>query len=177
MSKRKLVDEVASGSANIKVKIDGTFLNNLCGDTKGEIEGKLELGPTLLDITKGLELVTRKKNDKDLFKYTIMLYISRGAINNAIQFLEIESELKAIQILEIFLKHLQYRLPGGETLNKKKKEIARDEDFYWLEISDDHAYIYIGDSDGKSYKNNLCDAMDFIYRRDPENRPSLCSIM
>lgn len=187
MPKRKLVTEVASGSGG-KVRIDGEFINNLTGDTKDELEGILELGPTLLDITKGLKLTTSKKNDEeaDLFKYTIMMYIRRSAIDNTVQFLEIESELLKDEIIDTLFQHLKYKLPGDEKLNKRKRKdgsfstreyFGMDEEFYWLNLADDHAYIYIGESDGKRYKNNFTNAIDFIYRSDPENKPSLCSIM
>lgn len=184
MSKRKLVSEEAvSGSAKTcNVKIDDTFLNSLFGAAKDELDGKLELGATMLDITKGLKHVMPNKNDADakLFKYTILLYISRGAINNAAQFLEIESELSQKEIITILFEYLKYKLPAGRRLNKQKtdKYFGRDADLYWLEISEDHAYIYVGDSDGRRYDNNLTDVMDFIYRKDPANRPRLlCSIM
>lgn len=62
MLERKLSNEASSGSVD-RVKVDGEILNNLFDDTKAkdELVGKLELGPTLLDITKGLKLVTHKK--------------------------------------------------------------------------------------------------------------------
>lgn len=186
MSQRKLLNgEVMSLSGSTgEMKIDDTFLTNLFGDTKDEIDGKLELGPTLLDITEGLKHVTQKKNDEDvnLIKYTIMLYINRGAINNAVQFLEIESGLpEEKEIAMILFEHLKYKLPGCKRLNKRKKDgifttrkyFGRDEDFYWLQIEEGHAFIYVGKSDGQSYRNNLSDAIKFIYRRDPQNKPSL----
>lgn len=185
MSKREFVSEVASGSDG-KVKINDKFLINLFGDTKDEIVGKLELGPTMLDITKGLKIVKQKKDGDCLFKYTIMLYISRSVVNNAVQFLEIESKLSQEEIIDILFKHLKYELPDGEKLNKRKKKngvfserkyFGKDDDFYFLEISEDHAFIYIGESDGKCYENNFTSAIDFIFRNDPEKKPSLCSIM
>lgn len=189
MSKRKLVSEVASGSGG-KININNDFLNNLFGDTQDELVGKLELGPTMMDITKGLEIVKQRKNDDMCLsnKYTILMYISRGAVNVAAQFIEIESELTKEEIIDIFFQHLKYKLPGGKRLNKQKKKngvfsarkyFGRDDadGFDWLEISQDHAYIYIGDSDGKYYPNSIIGARDFIYRRDPENKPTLCSIM
>lgn len=182
MSKRKLVCEAVSGSNDCNVKTDDTFLNHLFG-AANELNGKLELGETLLDITKGLKHVTqkKKKNDADakFYKYTILLYITRGVINSAAQFLEIESKFSQKEIINILFKHLKYELPDGSRLNRRKegKYFGRDHDLYWLEISEDHAYIYVGDSDGRCYTNNLKDVMDFIYRKDPENRPRLCSIM
>lgn len=99
-SKRKLVGEVVSG---------GDFFNNMFGDAVDEQSGKLELGPTMLDITKALKYVTEGNNNDDavnLKKYTIMLCISRGAINNAFQFFEIESKMLQEEILDIFLSIL-----------------------------------------------------------------------
>lgn len=181
MSKRKLVTEVASGSSSGEVKVNEIFLNNIIGDTKDESEGKLELGSTMLDIRKGLEIVTKKNGDENLKKYTIMLYISRGAVNNAAQFLEIESEAKASEIIEVLFKHLKYRLPSGEKISRRKdkkhKYFGSHDGFYLLQISHDHAYIYIGHSDGRHYKNNFTDVVDFVYRNDPDNKPKLCSIM
>lgn len=186
MSKRKLLSEVASGSAG-EVKINRVFLNNIYGNTADELVGKLALGPTLLDITKGLKHVAQKRNDEDmkLFKYTIMLYISRGAINNAVQFLEIESKLPQEEIIEILFEHLKYKLPDGKRLNKRKKAgifserkyFGTDGDLHWLQILGDHAYIYIGESDGIHYKNSFIGAIDFIFRKNPENKQDICSIM
>lgn len=113
------------------------------------------------------------------------MYISRGAINNAVQFLEIESELSKDEIMEIFFKHLKYELPGDEKLNRRKnkngefsrKYFRADDEFNWLEISENHAYIYIGDSDGNYYRNSFVGAIDFIYRSQPENKHCMCSIM
>lgn len=184
MSQRKLLNGVVmSRGSDGEMKIDDTFLNNLFGDIKDEIFGKLELGPTLLDITEGLKHVTQKNvEDVNLFKYTIMLQINRSVINNAVQFLEIESKLSdKEEIIEILFEHLKYRLPGGKRLNKRKKNgifsarkyFGKDEDFYWLQIEEDHAFIYIGKSDGRIYKNNFFDAINFIYRKDPENKPCL----
>lgn len=182
MPKRKLVSEVASGSDG-KVKINETFLNNLVGDTEDddEFDGKLELGPTSIDITNGLKIVTKKTGEKPTTKYTVMLYISRSVMNTAVQFLEIESELPQNEIIEIFFKHLKCELPGDEKIKRGKKtsrrHFGKDEDFNFLVLSKGHAYVYINKSDGKKYRNDLTDAMNFIYRNDPENRPSLCSIM
>lgn len=180
MSKRKLVTEIASGSDG-KVKIYETGLNNLFGDSKDESNGKLELGPTMLDVTKGLKIVTKKNGDEPADKYTIMMYISRGFLNTAVQFFEIESQFSKNEIIELLFKHLKSALPGDEKVvkgkNRKQRYFRQDGEFPFLLISEDHAYIYIGDSDGKSYKNDITDAMNFIYRKDPENRPSLCSIM
>lgn len=187
MSKRKLVHEAVSGSTDSKVKIDDTLLNTLFCDEKDELDGKLELGPTMLDITKGLKYLTLKNNDIEdmkMFKYTILLYITRG-LSNAAQFLEIESKLSQKEIIDILFAHLKYKLPGGKRLNKRKKDgkfstqkyFEDDVDFHWLNISTDHAYIYVGDSDGKRYDNNLTSVMNFIYRSNLENRPRLCSIM
>lgn len=109
-----------------------------------------------------------------------MLYISRGAINNAVQFFEIESELPHKEIIEVFFEHLKYELPGGDEINRdkdKRKHFGREDDLYFLEISKGHAYIYVGESDGISYENNVTDAINFIYRKDPDNKPSLCPIM
>lgn len=60
MSKRKVVSDVVSGS-NGKLVVNDTFMNNLLGDITDKHRGKLELGSTLLDVTKGLKLVTSKK--------------------------------------------------------------------------------------------------------------------
>lgn len=73
-----------------------------------------------------------------------MLFISCDAIHNAVQFLEIESLLTQEQIVVILFERLKYKLPGGRKLNKRKKDLACkyfgiDEDFYWLEISEEHA--------------------------------------
>lgn len=181
MSKRKLVTEVASGS-NGKVKLNETFLNNLVGDTTDETIGKIELGPTMMNITKGLKIVVKKVDDQNLLnKYTIMMYITRGAVNQAVQFFDIESQFTENEILEFFFKHLKYELPSDEKINKGKKKklqyFGRDHGLHYLEISKAHAYIYIGKSDGRKYENNYSDVLNFIFRDDPENRPSLCSIM
>lgn len=55
MSKRKLVIEVACGSGG-KVQLNETVIENLIGNTKDEFYGKLELGPTMLDIREGLKI-------------------------------------------------------------------------------------------------------------------------
>lgn len=188
MSQRKIVRVAVSGSGDGTAKINGMFLSNLFGDTRDEILGKLELGPTFLDITNGLKHITQENgvdNDTVSIKYTIMLYISRGAVNNAVQFLHIESLLSKKEIINIFFEHLNYKLPHGKRLNKRKidgvfkqrKYFGADEDFVWLSIAADHAYIYIGDYDGEDYKNNYSSAIDFIYRNNPENKPTLCVIM
>lgn len=204
-SNQILESEVTPGvgsSTNGEVKLDCNFLNNLFTNvkTKDGEEGYLELGPTLLDIRKGLKIVMQKKKNDDetaapaaaaaaaaacispssqLFKYTIMLYISRGALNNAVQFLEIESALSQKEIIAILFKHLKYKLPSDEKLNKRCKKdgtskyLSHDEQFHWIEISEDHAYVYVGGSDGKCYENSFVGSLDFIYRIDPENKPSL----
>lgn len=174
-----MVSEIASGSGG-KVKINDTCLNNLIGDTEDELVGKLELGSTMLDITKGLKIVKQRKDDaKCLCKYTILMYITRSAWNTASQFSEIESELSKGEIIEVLLKHLKYELADGSRIYKRKKNkyFGKGDGFYWLNLSEDHAYIYVGDSDGKRYKNNFTDVIDFIYRNNPENKPSVCSIM
>lgn len=182
MSKRKLVTEIVSGSSSSgKVKTNETVLDNLLSETQDEVDGKLELGATILDVRKGLKIVTKKNGDEPVCKYTIMLYISRGFLSTAVQFLEIESQLSKNQILELLFKHLKCTLPNDEKIvkgkNRKQRYFQQDAEFPFLLISLKHAYIYIGDSDGKSYKNDITDAMNFLYRKDPENRPSLCSIM
>lgn len=182
MSKRKVVKEVASGSGDGKLHIDETFLNNLTGNTEYDGKGKLELGPTMLDIREGLKIVSEKKDGEKLFKYTIMLYICRGGINAAVQFLEIESHLPIKEIREVFFKHMKYSLPDNEKIHKrvgKKCKYFGEEvgDLFYIALSIGHAYIYIAESDGKKYDNSLSGSLDFIYRTDPENRPSLCSIM
>lgn len=184
MSKRKIVSEIASGS-NGELIANDTVLNNFFGDTKDEIVGRLEMGSTMLDITKALDIVKQKKDGDSLFKYTIMLYITRSAANNAAQFIEIESPLIKTKILDIMFEHLKYKLPGGKKLNKRKRDgvfcarkyFGEEDDFFFLQISEDHAFIYIGDSDGKHYKNNFSSVMNFVYRKDPTKKPTLCSIM
>lgn len=180
MPKRKMVSEIASCSGG-KLKIDKTVLNNLVGDTKDDNEGKLELGPTMLDISKGLKAVKEKNGDKPAAKYTILMYIMRSTFNSAVQFIEIESQFSKSEIIEILFKHIKCKLPGKEKFvkgkNSKKKCFLQESEFFALQISLDHAYVYIGDSDGKKYKNDLTDALNFLFRSDPENRPSLCSIM
>lgn len=184
MSKRKLVNEIANGSDG-EVKINDTFLNILFGDPKDELVGKLELGSTMLDITRGLKIVKQKKDDDCLIKYTIMLYITHSAFNNAVQFLEIESKLSQPEIIDILFQHLKYKLPGGKRLNKRKKDgifserkyFGKEDDFYLLEILKDHAYIYIGESDGKCYENNYISATEFVFRKEPEKNPMLYSII
>lgn len=101
MPKRKLVTEVASAS-NGNVKLDETFLNNLVGDTTDETVGKIELGPTMMDITKGLKVVVNKRDDGEPIKYTVMMYITRGAVNQAVQFFEIESQFTESEIIDFF---------------------------------------------------------------------------
>lgn len=188
MPKRKLVTgEVARGSNGNLERVDGTFVNNLFGDTEDKHKGRLELGPTLIDIRNGLTQITQKnEGDKDLLKYTIMLYISRGLINNAVQFLNIESKIRDKgEIINVLFEYLKCKLPGGKRLNKRKKDgvftarkyFGSDGDFKFLEIVNQQAYVYVGDADGKLYRNNFASAMDFIYRDDPENKPTLCSIM
>lgn len=109
-------------------------------------------------------------------KYTIMLYISRGVASNAVRFIEIESLLSRKEIIKILLKHLKYRLPSDEKLNKRKKSIkGEDDEFDYLEISKDHAYVYIGDSDGKKYQNSFSGSLDFLYRSNPGDKPTLPS--
>lgn len=116
MSKRKLVTEIASGKDG-KLKINETVLNNLTGDTKDETDGKLELGPTLMGVTKGLKIVTKKNGVEPAYKYTIMMYISRF-VNTAVQFIEIESQFSKNQILELLFKHLKCTLPGKKKITK-----------------------------------------------------------
>lgn len=193
MSERKLVGQVASGSGG-QADICVDFLNNIFGDIKDEIEGRLVLGPTTLDITEGLKVVKQKNNDDDNDanekQYTIMLNISRGAINSAVQFLEIKSKLTEKEILYILFEHLKYKLPISydepSRLNKRKRKDGTfwahkyfeiDGEFHCLVISRGHAYIYIGESDGKYYKNSFSGASDFIFRNDPDGAPNLCSII
>lgn len=180
MPKRKLVTEVASAS-NGNVKLDETFLNNLVGDTTDETVGKIELGPTMMDITKGLKVVVNKRDDGEPIKYTVMMYITRGAVNQAVQFFEIESQFTESEIIDFFFKYLKYKLPSDVKLSKGKKKKLQyfgcDHRLHYLEISRGHAYIYIGKSDGKKYENNYSDVLNFVFRDDPENKPSLCSIM
>lgn len=158
-----------------------------------ETDGLLVLGAILLDIRNGLEILTRRKNrvvtrsrtnyDEHVFKYTVMLYINRDSYNVGVQFLEIFSDLPKSKIIEIFFNNLKCELPYGKQLNREKnnklKHFGEHDGFYLLEIWKEHAYIYIGDSDGEHYHNNIVDAVNFIYRDKPlaYDKPNLCSMM
>lgn len=155
-----------------------------------ETNGLLVLGSSLLDIRKGLEIVARRlncvvtrsrNNNIHVAKYTVLLYINHGFYNQAVQFIEIESNLLKSEIIDLFFTHLEYKLPRGRKISKEKKDklkyFGQHDDFNLLEISRDQAYVYIGDYDGRSYKNHIVDAVDFVYRHDIMNKPSMCSIM
>lgn len=151
-----------------------------------ETNGLLSLGSIFLDIRNGLKILNHRKNrvvtrsrtkyDKCVFKYTVMLYIDRDSYNVGVQFLEIESDLTKNKIIEIFFKNLKYELPYCKQINSEK-HFGEHDGFCLLEIWKNHAYIYIGDSDGKHYQNDIVDAVEFVYRDKPYDKPNLCSIM
>lgn len=185
MSKRK-IEEILSIDDK-KLRINKRVLNNLIGDTQAETIGILELGPTMMNITKGLKRIAQEKDDcikseTKLVKYTIAMIIHRSVFNNAVQFIEIESNFTKPTILSALLDRLEYNLPNEEKINKQKKTkyiFTDDEDpnLFLLDISENHAYIYISESDGECYENNYTDAIKFIYRKNPEKNPFSCSIM
>lgn len=162
-----------------------TFLY-MFGNPHDEIVGKLKIGSTMLNITEALNDVKSENSEETLFSYTIALYIAHDIFNIAVQFIEIKSNLLKSEIITIIFKKLDYCLPGEERIDRRQyrngeflcqKYFGYDSDFFWLVISQGHAYIHIGNFDGIHYQNNFKDYLNFIFRSDPENIPELCTML
>lgn len=126
-------------------------------NTQNEITSILELGSIKLNITKGLELVQQKnnctRNKTQLFKnkYIIVMVIFHNFCKNAVNFIEIESNLSKNLIKYVLLQKLKYKLPKGEKINQRNKfnyifKEVDDSNMFVLKVLDPGTYISLNDS-------------------------------
>lgn len=97
-------------------------------------------------------------------------------LSNVVEFVEVQSDLSQDKIVDVIFKKLRYQLPGSEKINRRKPNtyFGKEDGFTFLNLSDGHAYIYVGESDGRVYQNKFSNYLDFIYRNNSK-KPNLCS--
>lgn len=163
----------------LKVKLDGETggtvgkSNEVYLETKNDVPGILAIGTTWIDITRGIEAVTTKCDaEKPMKKYTIMLFIFKDLLNSAVQYVEIESQLRRYNILKVFFRYIKCDPHTSEKIIKRGKRrwqhFHRDEDHDVLYLVEHLIEIYVAESDGKSYRDDFIGAMSFIHRTDEE---------
>lgn len=192
MSKRNVAESEIVGEAvseltdNIKRKPDNDLFEPLLWK-RDCVHGRLAIdstsGITWIDITRGLKKLQQREcdNEKPMNKYTIMLFIFKSVMNTAVQFIEIESQLKRFEILKLLFRHLKCDPHTSEKITKcgikKWGHLHRDEDHDVLYLVEHLIEVYVAKSDGKSYRNDFTGAMSFIHRALEEPGGEQCPLM
>jgi hypothetical protein len=150
MDSSNLIAESKDG----KVTFNPDFVQGLIGNKERDEPRRIELGPTMLDISH-----IKFPHGEANHNYWILLYITRGWGRCEVSFIKEESSLSIKSLARYILTRYRCRLPGDKKEERKKLCEEWKNNAYTVVASSGHAMITVAFREENEYYTNSFSGM------------------